>query len=129
MSLTFDELRKANINRLPLFKDAKGRRAHSKKDGSDWPLSKWNNAILGELGELANLIKKYERGDFKLDDICDGSYVDKSPMTFHDWMAQEIADVQIYLDLLAYQLRVDLGEATRDKFNIVSDRVGVNVKL
>jgi hypothetical protein len=33
--LTFRTLRDANLQRLPLFKDAKGRTCHGEKDGSD----------------------------------------------------------------------------------------------
>lgn len=98
--LTFDELRAANIRRLPQFKNRKGEPAHSEPDGSDWKLSAWCSAVLGELGELANLIKKIERGD-----------------------------VQTYLDILAFRCGVNLGNATANKFNRVSDRVGSDVKL
>ena len=31
---------------------------------SDWSLSQWSNAIAGETGELCNIVKKVERGDF-----------------------------------------------------------------
>lgn len=37
---------------------------------------------------------------------------------------KELADVVTYLDILAMQLDIDLGEATKSKFNEVSDRVG-----
>lgn len=42
---------------------------------------------------------------------------------------KELADVQIYLDLLALSIEIDLEEATVEKFNEVSDRIGVNIKL
>lgn len=61
--LSFQTLREANMQRLPQFKNRKGEPAHSKADGSDWKLSAWSNATLGELGEAANIIKKIERGD------------------------------------------------------------------
>lgn len=116
MKLTFEALRQANIARLPLFKNAKGKTAHRKADGSDWKLSAWSNATLGELGELANLIKKVERGDITLD-------------AARPAIAKEMADVQIYLDLFAFRAGVDLSAATVAKFNEVSDRVGCDVKL
>lgn len=109
-NLKFNTLREANIKRLPTFKNAKGEPAHSEPDGSDWKLSGWSNAVLGELGELANLIKKIERNDFSLLEI-------------QQQIANEIADVQTYLDLLAFRCNVDLGQATIDKFNEVSKRV------
>ena len=114
--LTFDELRAANVRRLPQFKNRKGEPAHSAPDGSDWKLSAWCNAVLGELGELANLIKKIERGDMTLAE----AYADVS---------DELADTQTYLDILAFRCGVNLGNATASKFNRVSDRVGSDVKL
>jgi NTP pyrophosphatase (non-canonical NTP hydrolase) len=114
--LTFNTLRAANTRRLPTFKNAQGDPAHSEPDGSDWALSAWCNAVLGELGEAANLIKKIERGDFTLE------------MT-REALAKEFADVVTYLDLLAFRAGVDLGRATIDKFNEVSRRVGSPVRI
>jgi len=116
MSLTFDELRIANIKRLPQFRNKHGGLAHSKPDGSDWSPAQWLQAVVGEVGEYANLRKKYERGDI-------------DAIEFYQEAKKELADVQIYLDLLAFQLKIDLGEATREKFNIVSERVFCNIKL
>lgn len=116
MSLTFDELRKANLKRLPLFKNCHGAPAHSEPDGSDWPLDAWSNALAGEVGEAANIIKKMRRGDLdRGEDV--------------GLLADELADIAIYLDLLAFQAEVNLGEAVRRKFNMTSDRVGCDVKL
>ncbi|MEQ1653817.1 MAG: MazG-like family protein [Hyphomicrobium sp.] len=115
-SLTFGALRRANILRLPQFKNRKGEPAHSEADGSDWALSAWCNAVCGELGEAANLIKKVERGDLTLDEARSD-------------LAKEFADVVTYLDILAMRAGCDLGEATIDKFNEVSVRVGSTVRL
>jgi len=114
--LSFAVLRAANVARLPRFKDAKGRVVLHKPDGSDWLLSQWSNAVCGELGELANLIKKIERGDFTLDEK-------------REELGKEIADVLTYLDILAFRAGVDLGAATVEKFNEVSDRVGAGVYI
>ncbi len=114
--LTFNTLRSANVARLPEFKNAKGGPAHSKPDGSDWSPAQWLQALLGELGEYANIRKKYERGD-----------IDKE--TFDSLARDEIADVQTYLDLLAFQLGINLGVATMDKWNRVSARVGSNIRI
>lgn len=116
MALTFSAFRAANRHRLPQFRDAKGRLSHSEPDGSDWPLSQWSNAVLGELGEAANIIKKIERGDFTLDEA-------------KAMLADELADVQTYLDLLAHRAGVDLGRATIDKFNRISERVKASTRL
>ncbi len=114
--LTFDQLRKANIKRLPQFKNKHMQPAHSEPDGSDWSPAQWLQAVVGELGEYANLRKKFERGD-----------IDEKE--FDREAADELADVQTYLDILAFRLNINLGEAVRDKFNRVSDRIECNVKL
>ena len=115
-ALTFDALRAANRARLPKFKNKHGELAHLHPEGRDWSPAQWLQALTGELGEYANVRKKYERGDL-------------NDAEFQECAAKELADVQTYLDILAFQLGVDLGEATRAKFNEVSERVGCDVKL
>jgi NTP pyrophosphatase (non-canonical NTP hydrolase) len=112
--LSFQTLRQANKNRLPLFKNSKGDIAHSKDDGSDWTPADWMTATMGELGELANFMKKVRRGDSTLEEMREN-------------IEKEFADVVIYLDILASQYGIDLGEATRKKFNEVSERVDANM--
>ena len=117
--LNFAELRRMNLRRLPLFKDRRGRFCHDAKAkpiGSDWALSQWANALCGELGEAANLIKKIERGDFTLDEA-------------RDELGRELADVQTYLDLLAHRAGIDLGAATITKWNEVSERIGCDLRI
>ena len=79
----------------------------------DWSPMEWGCVIAGEAGELANFLKKMVR---------DG--VDNK-----EDIAKEMADVIIYLDLLSSLLNIDLPSAIRNKFNEVSDRKGVNIKL
>lgn len=127
--MKFDTLRRANMARLPLFKNKHGELAHSKADGSDWSPAQWLQATVGELGELANLRKKFERGDIDAE-------------TFGREAAKELADVATYLDILARRILdvvrmgavieahptgVDLGRAVMDKFNEVSRRVGCEI--
>lgn len=112
MALTFDELRVANIERQPVFKNAKGELAHCET----WGLAQWSNATLGELGEAANLIKKIERGDFTVDEV-------------RQHLGGEFGDVLSYLDLLAYAAGIDLGEAVLQKWNEVSERIGYEGRL
>jgi len=116
MNLQLDILRSANLARLPEFKNAKGEPAHSKPDGSDWLLSQWSNACLGELGEAANIIKKIERGDLTLEDARVA-------------LAKELGDVLTYLDILAYRAGINLGTATIQKWNEVSDRIGSDLRI
>lgn len=114
--LTFNTLRSANLARLPEFKNSKGEPAHSKKDGSDWLPAQWLQAVVGELGEYANFRKKYERGDITKEE-------------FDKEAGKELADVQIYLDILAFQVGVNLGEAVKSKFNEVSKQIGCNIYI
>ena len=109
--LTFRTLRNANVKRLPLFKNAKGEAAHSEPDGSDWSIAEWLQAVVGELGEFANLHKKVRRGD-------------KTMAEAKQALADELADVAIYLDILAFRLGIDLGEAIMKKWNETSRKVG-----
>jgi NTP pyrophosphatase (non-canonical NTP hydrolase) len=112
--LTFNTLRDANVARLPEFKNSKGLPAHTTPDGSDWSEAQWLEAVLGELGEYANLHKKLVRGDIPREEAL--------PL-----LAKELADVVTYLDILAFRLGINLGQATMDKFNEVSERVGSRV--
>lgn len=125
--LTFNSLRGANCARLPQFKNKHGALSHEKSDGSDWSPAQWLQAVIGELGEYANIRKKYERGDLAADE-------------FASLAADELADVQTYLDILAlrcldpavgepHPTGINLGQATMDKFNEISLRVGSTVRL
>ena len=104
MSLDLLVLRKANVKRC--VQDFK----HSL---DDWSEMEWGCAAAGEMGELCNLLKKRKRGeDIPLKAVMD-----------------EIADVIIYLDLLAAKLGVHLSGPIRDKFNEVSERRHSNIRL
>jgi NTP pyrophosphatase (non-canonical NTP hydrolase) len=114
--LTFRTLRNGNLIRLPLFKRADGKPAHMKVDGSDWSPASWLQAIIGELGEYANLRKKVERGDFTL------AKAKKK-------LASELADVVIYLDILASQLDIDLGEAVMETWNAKAEQLAIPMRI
>lgn len=114
--LTFDTLRHANTVRLPLFKNGRGEPAHSEPDGSDWTLGEWMTAVTGEVGEAANLIKKIKRGDLTIEEAR--PLVDK-----------ELADIVCYIDILAKQLGLDLGDEVVQKLNEISARVGAVVLI
>ncbi len=86
--LTFTQLREANLERLPQFKNKHGQLAHTTSDGHDWSPAQWFQAIVGELGELARVRMDYEAGTLSRKD-----YV--------QMVAKETADVQIYLDIFA----------------------------
>jgi NTP pyrophosphatase (non-canonical NTP hydrolase) len=110
--LTFRTLRHANVRRLPLFKTKDGQWAHSVADGSDWSPASWLQAVIGELGEYANLRKKVERGDFPFEQV-------------KDKLASELADVVIYLDLLAFRMGIDLSEAVMRTWNKKAADLGI----
>jgi len=88
MSLTFDALRAANIERLPLFKNRHGGLAHSEPDGSDWPPAMWFLALVGEIGEWAEVRMQYEAGVISAEE-------------YHAKSEKELADIATYLDILA----------------------------
>lgn len=110
--LEFDTLRKANLRREPDFKDAKGNRIKHE----EWTHERWMLAVFGELGEAANEIKKYLRGDYTEEE-------------FKVKVGREFADVLTYLDLLAHKCGVRLDDALIEKFNEVSVRVGSNIRI
>lgn len=86
--LTFGDLRRANTQRLPKFKGRNGQQAHSQPDGSDWTPATWLMAVVGELGEYAEERWQFETG--------------MKPFDEYEKAARgELADVSIYLDLLA----------------------------
>jgi len=107
LGLTFAAFRAANVARCLKW--------HPQGIES-WSPSDWLTALAGELGELASLLKMRNRER-------DGLPGNKFSPTDKQ-VADEIADVLTYLDLLAAALGVDLGRAAVEKFNEVSERVG-----
>lgn len=103
------QLRRANSARQDEWENAKGKLS----------LSYFGNAIAGEVGEACNVIKKIERERIGLR----GSRADINDL------AEELADVIIYIDLLAADCNIDLEEAIKAKFNKTSDKYNLNVKI
>ena len=110
--LTFAEFRAANVARCIKW--------HPQGIES-WSPSDWLTAVTGELGELASLLKMRNRER-------DGLPGNKFSPTDKQ-VADEIADMLTYLDLLAAALGVDLGFAVTQKFNEVSERVGFSDRI
>jgi NTP pyrophosphatase (non-canonical NTP hydrolase) len=114
MSLTFNQLRVVNAERCVRWHSA---------GITSWSPSDWMTAIVGELGELASLIKMRNR---ERDGLTGNKF---SPTD--EQIAKEAADVMIYLDLFCAAHGIDLGAAVVQKFNEVSvrngfpDRIGV----
>lgn len=66
-------------------------------------------SITGELGEVANIIKKVIRGDFLLSEK-------------KDEISEEVADVFIYLLKISYQLNIDLEKSYLKKMQENTER-------
>lgn len=115
-ALTLRALRAANLDRLPQFRNGQGQPAHDRPDGSDWSLNDWFTAVTGEVGELGNLLKKVRRGDFTIEEA-------------RTKIAGEIADVLIYLDILAFHCGVALDDAAVATFNAKSEQVSATTRL
>lgn len=113
--LRFEALRNVNVTRC----------ARWHPPGSvPWTAADWSNAMCGEAGELANVVKKIRRHETGA--INEG---DPSPDALRAMAAAELADVVIYADLLAAYLGVDLGAAVVAKFNKVSQKYGFPERL
>lgn len=87
-----------------------------------WSIMEWACALAGEAGELCNVIKKLKR---EQDGIA-GSRIEGNPI---EAVGDEMADVVIYMDLLAARLGIDLQAAIANKFNKTSDAVGYRPTL
>lgn len=79
------------------------------------------NELAGEVGELCNLVKKFDRHRMGLK----GGKVDL------DAIKEEIGDIVICLDLLAIGLGVqeDINELARRKFNKTSAKYGLTTRV
>lgn len=104
--LGFRELRRVNVMRCT--------RWHG-PDSEKWSLADWSNAMCGEAGETANVIKKIRRQETGAVNAGDPPMAELKRKAM-----EEIADVVIYCDLLAQELCGDLADAVRAKFNKVS---------
>lgn len=102
------QLREANADRCPAF-------GHEVKD---WSLPQWGNAVAGETGELCNVIKKIDRGDLSLEEANKRHLI-----------ADEAADIVIYLDLLCQRAGVSLQTALVNKFNETSEKIGSDITI
>lgn len=78
------------------------------------PITYWTTALMGEGGELCNMIKKLER-------VANGGIDGGSSYTAAEidkkMLAEEIGGIAIYLDILAGLLDISLEDAIIDTFN------------
>lgn len=103
--LTYKTARKARLALQPFFIDSSGQYACR-----DWTLADWSNAMCGEAGEAANVVKKIRRGDGDKERLLQA-------------LSDELADVIAYADLLAFRAGIDLDAAIQNKFNQLSSKL------
>lgn len=85
---------------------------------SSWSLSDWFTALLGELGEAANVAKKLNR-------VRDGITGNKeTEAELRDKLGRELADTFVYLDLLCQAAGIDLPSYIVAVFNAKSRQIG-----
>lgn len=117
-TLTFKQLSTVNAERAA--------RWHPDFPGTgSWTLADWSNAVCGEAGEMANVVKKIRRVETGVAPGPDDPPVEQ----LWDMLADEIADTIIYLDLLATVAGLNVGAAVARKFNRVSIRQGFPDRL
>jgi NTP pyrophosphatase (non-canonical NTP hydrolase) len=105
--LTFNALRAANVSRKI--------RWHGEAD--EWSGADWSNAMCGEAGEAANVVKKLRRHETHTGTTYNTPAVD----ALLPALAEELADVVTYCDLLADKYGINLEAAVVAKFNRVSE--------
>lgn len=138
LKLTFADLRAANLARLASVWPAE----------DPWEPWDWTNAICGEVGEActeglalltllsaaagaaANLTKKMNR-TWPAGQYADAwnKPEDRRLDELSARLANELADVVIYADLLASKLGRSLGECVREKFNAKSAEIGCSIRI
>ena len=101
----------------------------------EWTVAHWTNAVCGEAGELANVAKKLERLRFmgavsaRDADTLGTDDVALAAKRLFDQLADEVADVVLYADLVLGDHGFDLAAAIARKFNEVSEREGFPERL
>lgn len=108
--LKFNELRSVNTSRCVRWHPP---------ESTPWTSADWSNAMCGEAGELANVIKKLRRHETGARNEGDPSVEELKKMA-----GAELADVVIYADLVAHHLGISLEDSIRAKFNKVSEKYG-----
>lgn len=117
--LSFEQLREKNV----------GRCAESYHPLTAWSLTDWACAMGGEAGEAMNVCKKIRRITGPTRDINSETSADVELAALEKQLADELADVVIYADLLAARMGIDLDRAIISKFNATSAKVGSAYRL
>jgi NTP pyrophosphatase (non-canonical NTP hydrolase) len=83
-----------------------------------WTSSDWMTAVMGELGEAANIVKKLNR----VRDCIPGNK--ETEKELKNKLYQELGDTFVYLDLLSQSLAFNIGEAACVVFKNKSIQIG-----
>jgi len=84
-----------------------------------WSVELWLTALVGEVGEVAGVIKDIRRLSSGINHGKDLNAVD-----LRNDLADELADVYTYLDLLVVACGLDMESILLSKFQKVSERIG-----
>jgi NTP pyrophosphatase (non-canonical NTP hydrolase) len=85
---------------------------------SGWSSSDWMTALVGEVGEAANIVKKLNR-------VRDGVPGNKiSADELRAMLRKELGDVFVYLDLMAQSLGFSIADAAAEVFDAKSVEIG-----
>lgn len=109
------------------FSEANRARCESRKGFGHrlcgWSSSDWMTALMGEVGEAANVVKKLNR-------YRDGIPGNKVPeRELRDQLRKELGDVFVYLDLMCQSLGFSVADAATEVFNSKSAEIGYPTKL
>jgi NTP pyrophosphatase (non-canonical NTP hydrolase) len=99
---------------LDILRDANSKRRQEFRPERATSLPEWGNALAGEVGELCNLIHHK---------FVQGRDVNRYAL------GSEVADVLIYLDLLAADLGLNISEEVTRKFNETSRKNGLATEI
>lgn len=83
-----------------------------------WSTSDWMTALVGEVGEAANVVKKLNR----YRDGVPGNKVSEDEL--RAMLRRELGDVFVYLDLMAQSLGFSIADAATEVFNAKSADIG-----
>jgi NTP pyrophosphatase (non-canonical NTP hydrolase) len=90
---------------------------------ASWSTSDWFTAIMGELGEAANIAKKLNR-------IRDGIPGNKETAdVLRQKLRKELGDTFVYLDLLCQSLGFEIVDAAVHVFNEKSQEIGCPIEM
>lgn len=115
--------RPLTLERIAAVNRARCKRWHS-PDTEPWSGADWSNAMCGEAGEAANVVKKLRRHETGTSPVGD-----PDEELLRAALGLELADMILYGLLVADHYGLDLEGAVVAKFNAVSVRQGFPERL